>query len=490
MLRKSRIPWAIGAGLAHDCGRWLAVTAILALLAWPVVGTATPNPSEPPPTGRDLDSPSVVYVDAAAGNDGPTCGASTGTAACKTIGYALAQRVAVSGTVSVAAGTYTERITLRPGITVQGAGAGVTTLDGGGGGPVVTVDDAAIGATTVLAGFTITGGNAEKGGGLRIVNGAAPLIENNIVRNNTAGRGGGIYADASSPLIRNNTLRDNTATVFGGAIHTMLGAARIEGNTIEANTAEWGGGLMVDVSAATVSGNTIRGNTATAGGGGLLIYGTGLSTISNNLIENNHSSATEPMGGGGLNIGASTSPVVTGNVIRNNTGLAGGGINFGGEPQGGVFGSPAFHGNVLCGNEGYQFYNETTNQVDVTGNWWGTNAPGAPQFYGPATYSPAIVMSLSASPATMIVPGASTVQARLQGGGYTVPNGTLLAWSATLGTLNPVSSATTDGVAQTSLSSAAVGTASVTAADPCGFTLSTTVSFVAGQRNYLPILAR
>jgi|GEM_PF-1884755 len=43
-------------------------------------------------------------------------------------------------------------------------------------------------------------------------------------------------------------------------------------------------------------------------------------------------------------------------------------------------------------------YNETTYTPDVTGNWWGTNAPGALQFSGPA-----IVISLSAGPATVVV---------------------------------------------------------------------------------------
>ncbi|MBM4460154.1 MAG: hypothetical protein FJ011_20725, partial [Chloroflexi bacterium] len=76
----------------------------------------------------------TVYVDASLGSDSPTCGATAGSAACRSIGYALANRVTTGGTVSVAAGTYTERITLRPGVRVQGAGAGVTTLDGGGGG--------------------------------------------------------------------------------------------------------------------------------------------------------------------------------------------------------------------------------------------------------------------------------------------------------------------------------------------------------------------
>ena len=99
---------------------------------------------------------------------------------------------------------------------------------------------------------------------------------------------------------------------------------------------------------------------------------------------------------------------MTGNIIRNNVAGFGAGLKY---ALGGTAGMLTAHGNILCGNEGYQFYNETTAQVDVTGNWWGTNTPGATQLNGPATYSPAIAMSLSASPATVVLPGASTVQA-------------------------------------------------------------------------------
>ena len=354
-------------------------------LAWPLAAAAAANQALPP-ANPDRASLSVTYVDSSAGVDGPACGASTGAAACKTIGYALANRVAAGGTVSVAAGAYNERIVLRAGIKVQGAGASVTTLDGGGG-TVVTVDGAAIGSSTVLSGFTVTGGSAEKGGGLRIINGAAPLIEQNVFRGNTAAwSGGAIYTQDASPTIRNNTLRENTAVVFGGAIHTWLGAALIQGNTIENNAADWGGGMMVDLSAATVSGNTLRGNRA-SGGGALLIYNAATCTVTANLIEGNHASATEPMGGGGMNVDVAASPVLTANIIRNNTGLAGGGINLGASGLGTPSGLTA-HGNILCGNEGYQFYNETTAQVDLTGNWWGTNAPGAAQLSGPAIVQP------------------------------------------------------------------------------------------------------
>ncbi len=417
-------------------------------------------------------------MDAVAGADSPTCGATTGSGACKTIGYALTNRVAAGGTVAVTAGTYNERITLRPGVKVQGAGASVTTLNGGGGGSVVTAHDAAIGSSTALSGFTITGGNAEKGGGVRIVNGAAPVIEQNVIQGNTAGRGGAIYTEGSSPTIHNNTIQNNTATVFGGAIHTWLGAALIQGNTIENNTAEWGGGLMVDVSGATISGNTIRGNTATAGGGGIYVYNHATALITGNTIVNNQATGTASWdGGGGVAIGVDCSPTVSGNVLRGNSGAYGGGLKINID-DGNPAGTLAAHGNIVCGNSGSQFYNETATAVEITGNWWGTNSPGAAQLYGPAVYTPTIALGLSANPTTVLAPGASTLTATLQGGGYRVPDGTRLDWSSTFGALGAAWSGTTAGAAQTTLTAAGAGTAVVSATELCGFSVSTNVTFV------------
>ncbi len=382
--------------------------------------------------------------------------------------------------MSAAAGAYNERVTLRPGIKIQGADKTTTVINGGGNGSVITAADGAMTNDTVLSGFTITGGHAVSGGGITVSNGAAPVIEDNIIQGNTGDYGGALHIDSSSAVIRNNTIQNNTGVYEAGGVYVWQGAPALSGNTIQSNTASWGGGLYVNNSSATISGNTIRENTSTGGAGGVQVYGTAAPTITDNVIEANHASATQAMGGGGLNIGASTSPVVTGNVIRNNTGLAGGGINFGGAPLGGVFGAPVFHGNVLCSNEGQQFYNETTYTPDLVGNWWGTNSPGAAQIFGPGNYTPAMILSVSASPASVVIPGSSLLLANLTGGGYQPPNGTTVTWSTTLGSLNPASGVAAIGAAETSLSSTTAGTANVTAREQCGFAVGATVNFSAG----------
>ena len=79
--------------------------------------------------------------------------------------------------------------------------------------------------TTVLDGFTISGGNAsgsssgnrDDGGGMFISDGS-PILRNLIFENNNAIAGGGLYNQSgSSPSLNNVTFRNNTAS-NGGAI--------------------------------------------------------------------------------------------------------------------------------------------------------------------------------------------------------------------------------------------------------------------------------
>ena len=297
-----------------------------------------------------------------------------------------------------------------------------------------------------------------------------------------------MHIDVSSPTVRDNTFQDNTASANAGALYIFEGAPTITGNTFERNSSAWGGGLFVNNSAATISHNVIRDNSA-IGGGGLEVYWQSTCTITDNLIENNTASETDPDGGGGgFEISSSASPVLSGNTIRSNSGGKGAGIKIAGPPEAGSYGAPAIHGNTLCGNQGYQFYHEPTTSLDLSGNWWGTNSPGSAEIYGPANYDPWITMSAYAIPARVTAPGTVTVRAVLHGDGYPAPDGTAIAWRTTLGTLHTSASSTAGGVAQTVLSSASAGQAVVTATDPCGFSVETTVWFLGPVRVYVPLL--
>jgi hypothetical protein len=118
-----------------------------------------------------------------------------------------------SSTVHVAAGTYNETISLKDGVEVLGAGADVTTIDGGGSGPVVR--GTSVGSTTKLDGFTITNGSFGDGAGIVLYN-SSPTISNCIFSGNLAtDEGGAMYNSYNcSPTVTNCILWDNGQEIY------------------------------------------------------------------------------------------------------------------------------------------------------------------------------------------------------------------------------------------------------------------------------------
>ena len=100
---------------------------------------------------------------------------------------------AVDGDVIVvASGTYSENIDfLGKAITLRSSdGPAVTTINGSGTGSVVQCVSGE-GPGTVLEGFTITGGNANNGGGMLNL-GTSPTVNNCIFESNNAADRGGV----------------------------------------------------------------------------------------------------------------------------------------------------------------------------------------------------------------------------------------------------------------------------------------------------------
>jgi parallel beta-helix repeat protein len=264
--------------------------------------------------------------------------------------------------VVVAPDTYYENIDfLGKAITVRSdLGPAATIIDGNYGVSVVAFTNGE-GRDSVIRGFTLTNSRASYlpgGGGVRCMNGSSPTITGNIIDGNDIGGalGGGIYCEGSSPIIDDNVIVNNSAA-YGGGISCRGGSApTIVGNIIADNTAisggggiecsdnlnqqpvikgnvitgnvttynwSYGGGIYCAAgSAALISGNRISGNLAAHSGGGIHVNETS-SVIENNVVEGNRAQA---YGGGIGNTNYSTA-VISGNVIAGNTAaLDGGGI--------------------------------------------------------------------------------------------------------------------------------------------------------------------
>ena len=207
--------------------------------------------------------------------------------------------------IQVAPGTYHEHLFMQQaGVAIVGAGANVTTIHGSGTGRVI--EFFAVGASTKLSGFRITGGVAATGGGgIRCVL-ASPQILDCIIEGNTAPEGGGVFLTQSRPEIKGCTIRDNVATGSpfvhhdgGGLFLDNNSPALIEDCEILDNTAtDSGGGIRIaDAGAAIVRGCRIRGNAA--GGSGGVVMGGGGVLLENSVIEANTSEA----GAGGVGFG-------------------------------------------------------------------------------------------------------------------------------------------------------------------------------------------
>ncbi len=195
---------------------------------------------------------------------------------------------AVSGsTVHVAAGYYTENITLADGVEVLGAGASVTTIDGDASGPVVTADG--VGATTVLDGFTITNGYTSDagGGGMRNINGSSPTVTDCVFYDNsTYYHGGGMYNVNSSPTIINCTFSSNSAGFDGGGMQNTNSGVTIINCTFIGNSAGDDGGGMYTYNncSPTVTNCTFYGNSAVGNGGGMYNENNGAPTVTNCIL--------------------------------------------------------------------------------------------------------------------------------------------------------------------------------------------------------------
>ncbi len=244
-------------------------------------------------------------------------------------------------TITLPAGTYTLALTgigedgnatgdldITDAIIINGAGAGVTIIDGNGavvtdrvihthGSIDVTMNDLTIQngqIGTIGDGF----GSGNFGGGIYHESSGALNLTNVDLLNNLAGhRGGGLETVGTSTLtnctisgnqsswggglvratvalttITNTTFSDNSVSSRGGALHVNSGFVVIENSVFSGNLSAGDGGGLSNGGTLSITNSTISGNGTTGNGGGIYTAG-GTTAVSNSTITNNTAGAGE-----------------------------------------------------------------------------------------------------------------------------------------------------------------------------------------------------
>jgi parallel beta-helix repeat protein len=166
-------------------------------------------------------------------------------------------------TVLVAPGTYHENISFNgKAITVKSSsGAPATVISGLGNDSAVTFA-ANEGPNSILDGFTVRGGSALDGGGI-FISSSSPTVRSNVITQNFATHGGGIAVTGSgSPLVTGNLISNNSASDDGGGIAVFNISSTtgvIANNVIADNSANRGPGIYLSASERTphLQNNTI-----------------------------------------------------------------------------------------------------------------------------------------------------------------------------------------------------------------------------------------
>lgn len=153
-------------------------------------------------------------------------------------------------------------------LTIKGPGALLLDVDAGGTSRVFDVTSAS--ATVTISGLTLSGGNAEDGGGILDQGGALTLAGLTLAKDQAVGVNPGDTAQGGAVLVTSSGALTVTSSGF---VHDLaLGAAGADGGSDFTNGTGGdgdGGAIYADVGTSlTVTGSTFTGNQAIGGTGG------------------------------------------------------------------------------------------------------------------------------------------------------------------------------------------------------------------------------
>jgi hypothetical protein len=291
----------------------------------------------------------------AAGDSGPVQNVQTGLTY-GSLSAAIAATETLDGHhLTVAAGNYTENITITKSLVITGAGQEVTFLDGGGLGRVIYIPEL---VTVTLSGVAVRNGLLAEGYGAGLLNDGTLILADSKLYSNTVGDeyGGGI-ANSGGLSLTNVLVYSNTAS-YGAGIYSW-GELTMMGGEISYNDASAdGAGGLANEGTAALSNTRVHHNLAGYYAGGIANYGY---TMTLTLVEIDHNTVLEAGGyGGGLNHEPNAGPAILTNVR--------------------IFANRVISGHANYGGGGVSVFNSTailtmTNSA-VFDNFVGASGPG------------------------------------------------------------------------------------------------------------------
>lgn len=231
-------------------------------------------------------------------------------------------------TIIVRPGTYNERINFfGKNVTLKSEqGPSMTVIRGNRNGALVAMVSGET-SDCVLEGFTLTNGEDIWGGGVYVAF-STPVIKGNIITENYANRGAGIYLNNANAYVASNSIAMNVASkrqyseAQGGGVHILDSSPALFYNIIKENQIDEGvgGGIYCQGGSALMKFNVIDDNEVLDGNGGGLYSDQCAFVLRNNFLSGNKS-----IYGGALFINDSNATLMN-NMITRNFANRGGGI--------------------------------------------------------------------------------------------------------------------------------------------------------------------